>query len=238
MVLGDIAGGENHRIAAAPLGINDNAAFDSEPGIARQFEIQIDADPHHHRIEGFPLAIAVQRRQAVIIFQLQRAAAAANINALPAMQLIQGLRDLHTDRAHAQRRLLFIKGHGYAAFARRGGDFEANPTAADDRQPRCRRQPLLQMLRVLPVAQGIHLRMLPPGLGRSRARPPVAISSWSYASVFAVAQRQGFILPVDRFRAQRAVPAQIQRCCASALNNRGSAGSASSNAAFDSGGRS
>lgn len=170
MVLGDIASGENRRIVTAPLGINDNPAIDSEPGIARQFEIQIDADPHHYRIEGFPLAVAVQRRQAVIIFQLQRAAAAANINALPAMQLIQRLRDLHTDRAHAQRRLLFIKGHGYAAFARRGGDFEANPAAADDRQPRCRCQPLLQTLRVLPVAQGIYLRMLPQASDGSRAR--------------------------------------------------------------------
>lgn len=53
MVLGDIPSGENRRIVTAPLGINDNPAIDSEPGIARQFEIQIDADPHHYRIEGF-----------------------------------------------------------------------------------------------------------------------------------------------------------------------------------------
>ena len=85
MVLSDIASGENRRIVTAPLGINDNPAIDSEPGIARQFEIQIDADPHHYRIEGFPLAVAVQSRQAVILFQLQRAAAAANLNALLAM---------------------------------------------------------------------------------------------------------------------------------------------------------
>ena len=65
--------------------IGNSAANISEPGIARQFEIQIDADPHHYRIEGFPLAVAVQSRQAVIIFQLQRAAAAANLNALLAM---------------------------------------------------------------------------------------------------------------------------------------------------------
>lgn len=237
MVLGDIASGENRRIVTAPLGINDNPAIDSEPGIARQFEIQIDADPHHYRIEGFPLAVAVQRRQAVIIFQLQRAAAAANINALPAMQLIQRLRDLHTDRAHAQRRLLFIKGHGYAAFARRGGDFEANPAAADDRQPRCRCQPLLQTLRVLPVAQGIYLRMLPQASDGSRA-PPVAISSRSYASVSPLLSAVVlFCRSIDFARSGR-YQRRSSACCTSALNNRGSAGSASSNAAFDSGGRS
>ena len=207
MVLSDIASGENRRIVTAPLGINDNPAIDSEPGIARQFEIQIDADPHHYRIEGFPLAVAVQRRQAVIIFQLQRAAAAANINALPAMQLIQRLRDLHTDRAHAQRRLLFIKGHGYAAFARRGGDFEANPAAADDRQPRCRCQPLLQTLRVLPVAQGINLRMLRPALGRQSRPAAGGDQQLVICQRFTVAQRQGFILPIDRIRTQRAIPA-------------------------------
>ena len=127
------------------------------------------------------------------------------------MQLIQRLRDLHTDRAHAQSRLLFIKGHGYAAFARRGGDFEANPAAADDRQPRCRCQPLLQTLRVLPVAQGIDLRMLRPGLGRQPRAAAGGDQQLVVRQRFAVAQRQGFILPVDRFRAQRAVPAQIQR---------------------------
>ena len=56
-----------------------------KPRIARQFQIEIDADPDHHRIKGFALAITVNNRQAIVVLQLQRAAAGTDVDALFAM---------------------------------------------------------------------------------------------------------------------------------------------------------
>jgi hypothetical protein len=95
-------------------------------------------------------------------------------------------------------------GDRHAAFARRGGNLKANPAAADNRQPRCRCQPLLQTLRVLPVAQGINLRMRRPASPGRRARRRWRSTEWSYKRSPLLSAR--FILPIDR-RTQRAIPA-------------------------------
>lgn len=86
------------------------------------------------------------------------------------MQLIQRLRDLHTDRAHAQRRLLFIRVtatpllRAEAAISR---PIQPPPTIASRVADanRCFRR-----CASLPVAQGIYLRMLPRASDGSRAR--------------------------------------------------------------------
>ena len=56
-----------------------------ESRIARQLQIEIDADPHHYRIKGFTLAVAVDDRQAVIVLQLQPAAAGTDLHPLLAV---------------------------------------------------------------------------------------------------------------------------------------------------------
>lgn len=134
MMLRHIPGSKDERIRRSPLAIHNDPALGFQPRVARQFEIKNDPDPHHHRIEGFPPAVAVQRWQSVILFQLQRAAAAANIDTLLAVHLRQRLRNFRAHRTHAQCWLLLIEGYGHAAFARRSGNLKANPAAADYRQ--------------------------------------------------------------------------------------------------------
>lgn len=108
----------------------------------------------------------MQRWQSVILFQLQRAAAAANIDTLLAVHLRQRLRNFRAHRTHAQCWLLLIEGYGHAAFARRSGNLKANPAAADYRQFLTCRQTTFQTLRILPVTQGINLGMRRPRLVR------------------------------------------------------------------------
>ena len=68
-----IAGGEDRRMAGAPLAVDHDAGLDRQPGAARQFEIQLDADPHHHQIEGLRIAdFAADPGGAVAIFQRDR----------------------------------------------------------------------------------------------------------------------------------------------------------------------
>ena len=85
MMLRHIPGSKDERIRRSPLGIHNDPALGFQPRVARQFEIKIDPDPHHHRIINFALTVTVNDRQAVIIFQLQRAAAGTDIHALRAM---------------------------------------------------------------------------------------------------------------------------------------------------------
>lgn len=86
MVLGDISCGKDERIRRASPGIHHDPAPGFQPRIARQLQIEIDADPNHDRIKGFTLAVAVDNRQAVIVLQLQRAAAGTDIHALLAVK--------------------------------------------------------------------------------------------------------------------------------------------------------
>ena len=170
MVLGDIACGKDERIRGAPLGIHHDPAPGFQPRIARQFQIEIDADPDHDRIKGFTLAVAVDDRQAAVVLQLQRAAAGTDLHPLFAVDGLQALRHLAAHRAHAERGLLLEQGGRHAAFPRRGSNLQSDPAAADDRQFFTFRQTTFQALRVLPVAQGIDLRMAGPRL-RRQARP-------------------------------------------------------------------
>ena len=72
--------------------VDHDAGLDRQPGAARQFEIQLDADPHHHQIEGLRIAdFAADPCGAVAIFQRDLAAAAQHRDALLAMQFEQRL---------------------------------------------------------------------------------------------------------------------------------------------------
>ena len=82
MMLCHIPGSEDGRIRRAALRIHHDPAFGLQPRVARQFQIEIDADPYHHRIKGFTFAITVNDRQAVIVLQLQRAAAGSDLHVL------------------------------------------------------------------------------------------------------------------------------------------------------------
>lgn len=86
MVLGDISCGKDERIRGASLGIHHDPTPGFQPRIARQLQIEIDADPNHHRIKGFTLAVAVDDRQAAVVLQLQRTAAGTDIHALLAVK--------------------------------------------------------------------------------------------------------------------------------------------------------
>lgn len=82
----------------------------------------------------------------------------------------EALGHLAAHRAHAERRLLLEQGDRHAAFPRGSGNLKANPAAADNREFVTFHQATFQALRVLPVAQGIDLRMAGPRL-RRQARP-------------------------------------------------------------------
>lgn len=170
MVLGDISCGKDERIRGASPGIHHDPAPGFQPRIKRQLQIEIDADPDHDRIKGFTLAVAVDDRQAVIVLQLQRAAAGTDLHPLLAVDGLQALGHLAAHRAHAERRLLLEQGDRHAAFPRGSGNLKANPAAADNREFVTFHQATFQALRVLPVAQGIDLRMAGPRL-RRQARP-------------------------------------------------------------------
>lgn len=80
MVLGDISCGKDERIRGASLGIHHDPAPGFQPRVTRQLQIEIDADPHHHCIKGFTVAVAVDDRQAAVVLQLQRAAAGTDLH--------------------------------------------------------------------------------------------------------------------------------------------------------------
>nr|CAB3503174.1 unnamed protein product [Digitaria exilis] len=174
MVLGHITGSINKRIRRSPLSVHHDPAFSLQTRITCKLEIEINTDPDDHGIKGFTLAVTVNDRQTIVIFQLQRSAAGADIHALFAVKCFQLLRYLGAHRTHAQRGLLLKQRHGDATFTRGGRNLQANPASADNRQVLTLCQARLQPLCVLPVAQGIDLRVGRPCIAR-QTRPTTEI---------------------------------------------------------------
>ena len=111
------------------------------------------------------------------------------------------MRHLAAHRTHAQRRLLLEQRHRHAVFPRRGGNLKANPAATDNGQFLTFRQTTFQTLRILPVAQGIDLRMHRPRLARQTRPPSGGDQKNVVTKILAVAQTHRFRLAVDLLRA-------------------------------------
>lgn len=82
-------------------GIHHDPAPGFQPRIKRQLQIEIDADPDHDRIKGFTVAVAVDDRQAIIVLQLQHAAAGTDLH--PCSRWMASVRwdtSLLTERMH------------------------------------------------------------------------------------------------------------------------------------------